>query len=88
MCERVFVFPIEILSIIKDYLFDYKIPFSKNVLSFIKQNYPTKIYSERPRTSGIEIWHTGKGVWEVTYDVPRYMKMEKQIVYKLGLNDE
>lgn len=64
--------------------------FSKNILPYIKKNYPTKIYSsERPRSRAIDIWQNGgKGVWEIMYDVPKYMKMEKQIVYKLGLQNK
>tara|TARA_B110000967_G_scaffold204498_2_gene247115 strand:+ start:1285 stop:1629 length:345 start_codon:yes stop_codon:yes gene_type:complete len=86
-CGREFIFPLEILSIIKNFLFDYKISFSK-VLFCIKKNYPTEIYSTGPRSLAIDIWQNeGVGVWEIIYYVPRYMKMNKQLIRKLGLND-
>ena len=56
---RAFIFPLEILSIIKDYLFDYRKTFTKKVLPFVKQNYPIKLYCLGPKTNAIEVMDSG-----------------------------
>jgi len=86
-CEKVFVFPFEILSIIKDFLFNYKKSFSKYILPIIKQNYPTNIYTFGPKSSAREVYRTKKCMYEIIYDVPRYEKMSREKIRSLRLNN-
>ena len=89
----VFIFPLEILSIIKDYLFDYRKTFTKTVLSLVKQNYPIKLYGMGPITSGIEAMNSGNCLYRMYYITPKQIKasnfyvlecMEKRYVYNLN----
>jgi len=91
----VFIFPLEILSIIKDYLFDYRKTFTKRVLPFVKQNYPIKLYGVGPITSGPEVMTSGNCLYRMYYITPKQIKasnfyvlgcMEKRYVY--NLNDD
>ena len=87
-CEKVFVLPLEVLSIIKDFLFDYKKPFSKYVLPIIKQNYPTTIFRTEIKTKYSYAVRTGKNIWEIMYNVPKYEKMSRKKIRNLGLNNK
>jgi hypothetical protein len=88
-----YIFPLELLSIIKDYLFDYRKTFTKNVLPFIKQNYPIKLYSIGPITSALEVMNSRKCLYKMYYVTPKQIKfsnfyvmedMEKRYTYNLN----
>ena len=90
---RAFIFPLEILSIIKDYLFDYRKTFTKKVLPFVKQNYPIKLYCLGPKTNAIEVMDSGNCMFIMYYVTPKQIKfsnfynlecMEKRYVYDLN----
>ena len=91
---RIFIFPLEILSIIKDYLFDYRTTFTKHVLPFVNQNYPVQLYCLGPKTSGVEVMNTGNCMYRLYYLTTKQIKsknfrlgcMEKRYVYSLNDN--